>query len=346
MNELSEMNLFQFANPEYLWAFFSIVFLILIYIFAYYRKRKALAIFGDHNIIRRLMPDASKTRVLIKFVTLNLVLAMVIIAAARPQFGKKLKEVTRQSAEIIIALDVSNSMEAEDIDPNRLIRAKRAISKFLKKSQDDIGLIIFAGKAYMQVPLTNDYSAIKLVLEPLSTDNVSIQGTDISAAVELGIKSFSPTRDKGKALIIITDGENHEEKAIENAKEAKEKGIIVSTIGMGKLKAVPIPNKKTRDFRKNNSGDKVLTKLNEKLLRQIASTGGGIYARGNNIDTGLKLILKELNKLEKKETKSKFKEYNDKFHYIIFIALFFIIVEFIILEKKNKKLNKLIKDLF
>lgn len=346
MNELQETNLFQFANPEYLWALFLVIFLTGIYIIASYLKKKALASFGDINIINRLMPGASKTRTLIKFIIMNFVLIMIIIAAARPQFGKKLKEIKRQSAEIVIALDVSNSMEAEDINPNRLERAKKAISKFLQKSQDNIALIIFAGKAYMQIPLTDDYSAIRLNLEPLSTDNVPVQGTDISAAIELGTKSFSPATNKGKALVIITDGENHEEKAIKKAKEAKEKGIIVSTIGMGKLKTVPIPNRRTRDFRKNQFGEKVLTKLNENLLKKIANAGGGIYARGNNIDAGLKSILKELNKLEKSETKSTFAEYDDKFHYFIFIALFLIIAEFILLERKNQRLNKLIKDIF
>ena len=286
------------------------------------------------------MPDISKARVMLKFILLNISLALIILAIARPQYGMQTKEVIRNSAEIVIALDVSKSMDATDIQPSRIEKAKNAILRFLKKSQDNIALIVFAGDAYIQVPITNDYSGIKAILSSLSTDNVSKQGTNISSAIDLGMKSFTEDKKKGKAIIIITDGENHEEKAIEKAKEAVKEGVMISTIGMGKLHAVPIPDRRTGDFKKKRNGEKVLTKLNEDLLKKIAEAGNGTYTRANNISQGLKNILTELNKLEKTKTKIKVKEYEDYFIYIAMLVLFLLILEFIILERKNKKLSK------
>jgi len=334
------INLFQFAQPEYLW-FLSIIPLMFgIYFISNLLKKRALQKFGDAEIIQRLMPEVSVTRQLLKFIIINIALFLIIIAVARPQYGKKLQEVTRKSAELVIAIDVSHSMEATDITPNRLDRAKKAISELLKKSQDKIAIIIFAGKAYTFTPLTADYSGIDMLLSSLSTNDISTQGTDISAAIELGMKSFSPETKKGKALIIITDGENHEEKAIEMAKTAHDKGIIVSTIGMGKTKAVPIPTK-NGSFKKDRYGEKVLTKLNEPLLQQIAETGGGIYTRGNNIKNGLEDVLAQLNKLDKENSKIKVEGYSDKFMYFVVLALAFLLLEFIILERKNKRLKNI-----
>lgn len=337
----NDINLFQFAHPEYLWFLMIIPLFIGIYFVSSYFKKKSLAKFGDTEIIKRLMPEASNIRQIIKFILLNIAIAMVIIAIARPQYGKQIKEVTRKSAEVVIAIDVSHSMEARDIAPSRLEQAKKAIKELLTKTQDKIALIIFAGEAYTFTPLTADYSGISMLLKSLTTNDIRNQGTNIGAAIELGVKSFSPNTEKGKALIVITDGENHEEAAIEQAKIAKEKGIMVSTIGMGRPHAVPIPDSRTGDFKKDKYGEKILTKLNETLLKQIANAGGGIYTRGNNIKNGLENILNQLNTLDKDEAKIEVEGYDDKFMYFAALALAFLLLEFLILERKNRRLKNI-----
>jgi len=205
---------------------------------------------------------------------------------------------------------------------------------------DNLGLIVFAGQAYTQIPITSDFSAAELFLESVNTGIVPVQGTNITSAISLGMKSFSPTNDKGKALVIITDGENHEEEAINKAKEAKEKGIKVSTIGMGGLRSVPIPDKRTGDFKKDKNGKRVLTKLNETLLKQIARAGDGIYAPANDIKAGLAKIHDEISGMDRNEMKADFAEYDDRFMLLAAIALIFIIIEFFFLERRNRWLAK------
>ncbi len=340
---MSDIQLFQFQNAEYLYLLFLIPVLILTYLWIQYRKGKALERFGDKELITQLMPEASSFRNWLKFIILNLVLIFMILAVSRPQFGSKLDEVERESAEIVIALDVSNSMLAEDIKPNRLTRAKKAITRLLQKSKDDkIGLIIFGGQAYTQIPLTNDYSGAELYLEAVNTDAVPVQGTNISAAIEHGINSFDPETETGKVLIIITDGENHEEEAIAAAKKAYKQGITVCTIGMGLPKAVTIPDPKHPGrFKKDRNGNTVLTKLNENLLMQIAEAGHGIYTSGNNIEAGLARISEQLAQTSKSKVKMKVAEYDDNYMALVILALIFLILEFFILERKNRWLSKL-----
>ncbi len=339
------MEMFRFGNIEYLWGLLIIPLLAIIFIWSRVARRKALKQFGKKEIVKQLMPYSSKGRPVFKFIVLMLALAFIITGIARPQFGSKLKKVKREGIELIIALDVSNSMMAEDIEPNRLERAKRAISRLVDRLTDDkIGLIVFAGDAYTQLPITSDYNSAKLFLNSVSTQIVPKQGTAIGAAINLASSSFTPNGQSNKAIVIITDGENHEDDAISAANDAVDKGIIVHTIGMGLPQGSPIPviRNGQKDYMKDRDGKVVVTKLNEQMLEQIASAGNGIYVRANNAQVGLNALFDEINKMEKQEMESRvYSEYNDQFQYFFAVALFLILFEFIILERKNKYLKNI-----
>jgi Ca-activated chloride channel homolog len=334
------MEMFRFENIEYLWGLFIIPLLTVIFIWSRIARKKALRRFGNEEILKHLMPFSSKGRPIFKFIVLMLALAFIINGIARPQFGSKLKKVKREGVELIIALDVSNSMMAEDIQPNRLERAKRAISRLIDRLKDDkIGLIVFAGEAYTQLPITSDYNSAKLFLNSVNTQIVPRQGTAIGAAINLAVRSFTPSGQANKAIIVITDGENHEDDAVSAAKNAADKGIVVHTIGMGLPEGSPIPVLKNgqKDYLKDRDGKVVVTKLDEKMLEQIASAGNGIYVRANNAQIGLNALFDEINKMQKEEMESRiYSEYNDQFQYFFAAGLFLILFEFIILERRNK----------
>ncbi len=336
------MEMFRFGNIEYLWGLFIIPLLTFFYIWSRIARKRALRKFGQENILKELMPFSSKNRPGFKFLILMLSLAFFIAGIARPQFGSKLKKVKREGVELIIALDVSNSMMAEDIAPNRLERAKRAISRLVDRLKDDkIGLIVFAGDAYTQLPITSDYNSAKLFLNSVNTQIVPKQGTAIGAAINLAIRSFTPNGEANKAIVIITDGENHEDDAISAAEAAVEEGIIIHTIGMGLPSGSPIPILRggQTDYLKDRDGNVVVTKLNEQMMEQIAVAGGGIYVRANNAQIGLNSLFDEINKMEKQEMDARtYSEYDDQFQYLFAIGLFLLLFEFIILERKNKYL--------
>jgi Ca-activated chloride channel family protein len=331
-----------FANPLFLYALLVIPVLIIIYIFTQISKKKSLERFGDNHVISSLMPLVSKRRGGFKFAIILAVLLLVIISIARPQFGSKLREVTTEGVEIVIALDVSNSMLAEDIKPSRLDAAKRSISKMLDNLDNDkIGLIVFAGNAYTQVPVTTDYTATKMLLSTLSTNIVQEQGTAIGEAIELAMRSYSPDNETNKALIIITDGENHEDNPVEIAREAHDKGIVIYTIGLGDTKGTPIPLPGTSNYRKDNNGNVIMTKLNESMLIEIANAAEGKYIRANNMRIGLKALYEEIEKLDKMEMESVvYDEYEDVFQYLIFLAILLLVLDYVILNRKNKQLEK------
>ncbi|MBW8325160.1 MAG: VWA domain-containing protein [Prolixibacteraceae bacterium] len=335
--------MFRIANPEYLYALLVIPVLIALFWYSRIRRKQALALFGQKEILSVLMPNVSSGRPVLKFVILMLALGSIIIAIARPQFGSKLKTEKRKGIELIIALDVSNSMMAEDIEPNRLERSKRAISQLVDKlSNDKIGLIVFAGDAYTQLPITADYVSAKLFLNSISTNIVPTQGTAIGAAIELGMKSFNPQFQGSKAMIIITDGENHEDDAIGAAKAAAEQGIVIYTIGMGLPQGGPIPDYSNgmKSYRKDREGNTVVTKLDEPMLQKIAEAGKGAYIRANNAQVGLNNLFNEVNKMEKSELETQiYADYDDKFQYFIGLALFLILLDFMVLERKNKYLK-------
>lgn len=335
--------MFRIANPEYLYLLAVIPALLVFFIYARIKRNRALAMFGKKEIISVLMPNVSSSRPIIKFIILNLAIASIIIAISRPQFGSKLKTEKRKGIELIIALDVSNSMMAEDIQPNRLERSKRAISQLVDKlSNDKIGLIVFAGDAYTQLPITADYVSAKLFLNSISTQMVPTQGTAIGAAINLAMKSFNPQFAGSKAIIIITDGENHEDDAISEAKAAAEQGVNIYTIGMGLPQGGPIPEftNGQKSYRKNKEGSIIVTKLDEAMLQKIAEAGKGAYIRANNAQTSLNNLFSEVNKLEKTELETQvFADYDDKFQYFLAIGLLLILVDFMILDRKNKYLK-------
>ncbi len=337
------MEMFRFANIEYLYVLLILPVFIILFWLTRRSRRKALESFAQMETLSVLMPNVSNSRPVIKFIIWLFVIASVIIAVARPQFGSKLKTIKREGVELIIALDVSNSMLAEDIQPNRLERAKRAISRLVDNLGDDkIGLIVFAGDAYTQLPITTDYPSAKLFLNSVNTEIVPRQGTAIGAAIELGTSSFSPQFEGNKAIVIITDGENHEDDAIGAATASTERGIIVHTIGMGLPQGGPIPIYRNgqKDYRKDKKGNVVVTKLNESMLQQIAAAGEGIYVRANNAQVGLNTLFNEINKMEEAEMESRvYSEYEEQFQWFLALALFLILIDFLILERKNKYLK-------
>jgi Ca-activated chloride channel family protein len=337
----------RYEHIEYLNFLFGIPVLILGIIFYNRWKKKSLALFGDSRLLKELMHSYSKGRTQIKNVFTILIFTLLIIGIANPQIGTKMEEVKREGVDLMIAIDLSNSMLAEDIKPNRLEKSKLAISRLIDKLEGDrIGLIVFAGEAYVQLPITTDYSAAKLFLSTVNTNIVPTQGTEISKAIDLSVQSFDMENAQNKAIIIITDGESHDEKAIESAEKAQELGVFVHTLGMGLSKGGPIPiyNKygNQTGYRKDREGNTVVSKLNENLLQQIASAGLGIYVRANNSKAGLSALFAEINKMEKKEIGTMvFTEYKDRFQLFIGFALLLLLADLILLNRKNKWSNRI-----
>jgi len=338
--------MFRFEHIEFLWGLLIIPLLIVLFWVSRRYRTKALRKFGNPIILDQLMPDLSISRPVVKFILLNVALGAILFSLAGPQFGSKLQEIKREGVEIVIALDVSNSMMAEDIQPNRLERAKQAISKLVERlTNDKIGLIVFAGDAYTQVPITLDYVSAKMFLSTITTDIVPKQGTSIGSAIDLGMKSFSPDNESSKVLIIITDGENHEGDAIELAKQATERGVTIHAIGLGSPDGAPIPvytGSGNKSYLKDQEGNTVISKLNESMLSQISAAGGGMYIRSTNTRLGLNALFDEINKMEKQELETKiYSEYEERYQYLAGLALLFILIDIFILDRKNRLLKNI-----
>jgi tetratricopeptide (TPR) repeat protein len=337
------METYQFEHSEYLYGLVLIPILLILFWIRRLRNKGMLRKFGDLNLINQLMPDASPLRIHLKYYMLLLAVISILFAASGFKVGSKVEEMKQEGVELVIALDISNSMLAEDLQPNRLERARQAIIKLLDElNHDKFGLIVFAGEAYTQLPLTMDYGAAKMMLNTVDTRIAPNQGTAIGAAVELATKSFSTSDGTNRAIVIISDGENHEDDAIEAVRTAHEKGIIIHTIGMGLAKGAPIPSSPglKGSFRTNSKGEVVISKLNETMLMQIAAEGGGSYIRASNTSAGLKELFAEISKMDKMEMDAKvFAEYEDQFQYFVAIALFFLLLEFIILARQNRFLK-------
>ena len=333
--------MFRFANEIWLYALLIIPVLILVFWFNSRWRKKVLAQLGDPNILENLIPTYSKALPRWKRFLFSLALAFVLVGMANPQIGTKYEEVKREGFELMICLDVSNSMLAEDLTPNRLERAKQAISRLVDRLKNDkIGVIVFAGEAYIQLPLTVDHSAAKLFLRSIDTDIIPTQGTAIGKAIELAMSSFSTSSKSNKSIIVITDGENHEDDALEQAAAAVEQGIKVHTIGIGSTDGTPIPMYKRGQmlgYRKDKGGNTVVTKLNETMLQQIAASGEGTYVRANNSRTGLNALMDELEGMEREEFGSKmFTSYEDRFLYFFAVALLLLIIEVLLPSRKLK----------
>ena len=331
----------RYDNIEYLYLLLLIPIIILaIVIYSRWQKR-SIKKFGDSQLIGQLMQSHSNIRKKTKHILFILSITLLIIGLSNPQIGTKMEEVKREGVDLMIAIDLSYSMMAQDIKPNRLERAKQAISRLIDKLEGDrIGLVVFAGEAYVQLPITTDYSAAKLFLSTVNTSIVPTQGTKIGNAIDLCVKSFDNENTQSKAIIIITDGETHDEEAISSAKLAQENGIYIHTLGMGLTKGGPIPiyNKygSTSEFRKDREGNTIITKLNEPMLQEIAQVGMGTYVRANNSKSGLSILFDEINKMEKKEIGTMiFTDYKDRFQIFIGMSLFLLILNIFLLQRKT-----------
>lgn len=339
------MDTFRFAQPDMLYLLLLVPVLTVIWIIGNRRRRLARERFGDARLLERLSPDYSPARMAIKFFIRMLALIMAVLTVARPQFGSKLEEVKREGVEVVIALDVSNSMLAADIAPSRLERAKQAITQLVDQLREDrIGLILFAGDAYTQIPITNDYLSAKMFLATAGPDAVSKQGTAIGAAIDLGIRSFTPESDKSRALIIITDGENHEDDAVEKAREAAEKGIVVHTIGIGSPDGSPIPVETggRTDYLKDSQGNTVISKLDEKGLQEIASVTGGRYVRASNTSIGLTEIYNDIGRMKKSEINTvMYTDYNEQFLIPASLLFILLLTDLLLADRKNNLLRRI-----
>lgn len=335
--------MFRFAHPEFLYLLFLLPALVLFYIYGAIAKNRAIKKFGNLKLLKELMPEASLKRQHLKFWLLFSAIAMVIIVIAGPQFGSKLETVKRQGVEIMVCLDVSNSMMAQDVSPSRLAKAKQMLSKLTDGfANDKVGLIVFAGDAFTQLPITSDYVSAKMFLSSINPSMVSTQGTAIGSAINLAARSFSPNDKADKAIILITDGENHEGNAVQAAEAAAEKGIHVNIVGMGDPKGSPIPVDGTNNYMKDNQGNVVITKLNEEMCQQIAAAGKGIYVRADNTNSALRVLEKEIDKMNKSELDSKvYSEYDERFQTFAWIVLILLLTDFFILSRQNRIFKKI-----
>jgi Ca-activated chloride channel family protein len=337
--------MFRLANPQFLFLLLLIPVLAGVFILAMVRKKKAIARFGDPELVKRLTPDYSSNRLIIKYIIWSIAWALIVIGLADPQTGSKLEKIKRKGVDMVFALDVSNSMLAQDITPNRLERAKQAIIHLLGKLENDrVGLVVFAGKSYTQMPLTTDYSATRMFLSNITPGMIPVQGTAIGDAIETCASGFGNTK-QSKAIIIITDGENHEDNAIEAARTAASNGIRVYTIGIGLPEGAPIPvysGDAQIGYKKDASGVTVITRLNESMLKEIAQAGKGIYVRANNSQSGVQEVFDQINKLEKTEYNTAFfSDYDDKFQIFILAALLFLIAETLLADRKGRLAGKI-----
>jgi len=339
--------MFKFENSLYFYGFTTIPFLVLIFLGYLHHRRKKLKQLGDDRLVKELSPYSNLRKRITKHLLLLLALSCLILAMCNLQTGSKLAEVKREGAELMVCLDVSNSMLAQDLSPNRLTRAKYALEKMIDRLEgDQLGLVIFAGEAYVQLPITSDYNAAKMFLESIGPGMVPVQGTDLAAAIEKAAESFNKEQGKNKAIILITDGENHEADAIEAAKNAAAAGIMINTIGIGSEQGVPIPyiqNGSIKGYRKDKDGNTVITKLNAEALKEIAVKGNGVYVQASQADLGLEAVLDKINELDKAKIDSKmYTDYEDQFQWFIGLTLLLLLVEFFISERTSewyKKLN-------
>ena len=326
-----------FANHQFLILLLLVPLMPLLYGLVRWMRRQRLRRIGDETLVKRLMPSWSGAKGWVRLVLFDLAFAFFVVGLSRPQIGAKLQERETKGAEIMICLDVSNSMLAKDYSPNRLERAKLAISRITEKLQDDrIGLIIFAGTSFVQLPITNDYVSAKMFLGSIGTESVPVQGTAIGDAILTAARGFSAQSESSRAIIVITDGENHEDDPVDAAKQAAQMGIKVYTIGVGSLRGEPIPVE--GGLMKDKDGNIVVTHLDEGTLRQVAEAGNGAYVHAGNEEFGLNPILNDINKMEDEVFNSViFEEYDEQYMYFLAIALVLLVLEMLIGERRWKK---------
>ncbi|MBQ8227077.1 MAG: VWA domain-containing protein [Bacteroidaceae bacterium] len=330
----------RFAHPEYLYLLLLIPLLLLVQLYATWRIKQQLKAFGNPLLLKRLSPGLSALRPHLKAGLLLTAIALVIVVIARPQSAGSVVTEKKKGIEAIISIDVSNSMLAQDVTPNRLERSKMLISSLINKMQNDkIGLQIFAGEAYPQLPITNDYVSAQMFLEPITTGMVSAQGTNMAAAITLATKSFTQAKGVGKAIVLITDGEDHEEGAIEAAEEAAEQGMHVFVLGVGSAGGAEIPT--AEGFLRNNSGEIVRTALNEQMCQELAEAGNGAYIHVDNSQFASERLTTELHKLQQAESEvMNYDAYNEQYQAVAIIALLLLIIELFVSETENPFFNR------
>ncbi len=338
--------MFRFENPYLLYALALIPLMWLIHILVRRSNARKLGRIIDSRLIAHLVPTFSKNKSSIKLTIYSLALISLIIGLANPQFGSRVEEVKRKGVDIMIALDISNSMQAEDLYPNRIARAKRSIQElFTYLKSDRIGIVVFAGEAFVQLPITTDYSAGKLFLNSINSKLITSQGTDIGNALELCMSSFDFDSPTSKTIIIISDGENHEEEAQEAVEKAASLDVVVHTIGMGSVDGAPIPvyqNGNRVGFRKNKEGNTVVTKLDENMLQTLANSTEGLFVRASNSESGMSYVFDEVERMEKTEIDSKiYTDFEDRFQYFLIPALILLVIELIIPNTKSRWWEKL-----
>ncbi len=336
----------RFENIEFLWGLLGILLFLFIYLWVSRWKKKSLALLGDKKVVLQMIPYISLRKPTLKFTLFILAYTFLIIGIADPQIGQKSEEVKNSGSDIMILLDVSNSMLAQDMVPNRLDNAKQGIANLIDHLHNDrIGIVIFAGQAYVQLPMTTDYAAAKLFLNTINTNIVPVQGTAIGAAIGMGLNAFDFKDGLNKAMILMTDGENHEDDAVNAATYARNHKVDIHVIGLGSEQGAPIPilkDGKASGFIVDSSGQTVISKMNETICREIASAGGGVYLRATNTESGLSILVDKIASMKKTQYSNHiYKDYEDRFQLFFILTFLALVIDFLIGSKKNVKLAQL-----
>lgn len=334
--------MFRFENPAFLYLLIIIPVIIVIRLLEMRKRKLKLKKFGDLSLLKLLMPDVSSSRKSLKFWLMIAALALLIVMLARPQMGTKISQEKRKGIEVIISLDISNSMRAEDVVPSRLDKSKMLVENMVDNfTNDKVGLVVFAGDAFIQLPITTDYVSAKMFLQNTDPSLIATQGTDLAGAIELSSKSFTQQDKVGRAILIITDGEDHEGGAIEAAEKARKNGIRVFVLGVGSTKGAPVPDG-NGGYMKDNSGQEVISALNEEMCKQVAQAGGGAYIHVDNTSLAQRQLNDELTKLQKDDISSVvYSEYDEQFQAVGILVLILLIIEMLILERKNPFFKKI-----
>ena len=338
--------MYQLEENIWLWAFIIIPMMLIIYLWTYFWKKRIQKGFGSSIVLKRLSPDLSFFKSTLKFVVLCLAISFLIIGLVNPKIGTKLETIKREGVDIVFAIDVSKSMLAEDVAPNRLEKSKQLVTQIINNlASDRVGIIAYAGKAFPQLPITTDYASAKMFLQSMNTDMLSSQGTAIDEAIQLSRNYYDDDEQTNRVLIIISDGEDHNDLSVEVAETASEEGIKIYTIGVGSEKGGPIPLKRNgvvMSYKKDQNNETVITRLNQETLRTIANKANGDYINGNQTADVVKQIRDALNAMDKKEFEAKeFAEYKDQFQWFLGIGLFFLVLDILFLERKTAWLKRL-----
>ena len=338
--------MYQLEEKIWFWVLAVIPVIVLFFLVLQFWKYRTQRKFADKELLKRLSPNTSFFKSVLKIIVLCLAFACLAIALVNPKVGTKLETVKREGVDIVFAVDVSKSMLAEDIAPNRLEKAKQLVTQIINNlASDRVGIIAYAGKAFPQLPITTDYASAKMFLQNMNTDMLSSQGTAINEAIRLATTYFDDEEQTNRVLIIISDGEDHSEEAASLAEEANEAGIRIFTIGVGDVNGGPIPERRNgviANYKKDSQGETVITRLDEETLKSIASLANGVYINGKNTNEVVETISEILNAMDKKEFETKqFSDFKDQFQWFLGFAVFFLLLDIFLLERKTAWLKKL-----